>query len=406
MRVLVLSALFPPNVIGGAEMSAYNLAAWMGDHGCEVAVLTSCAAGQEEVHGERVSNYRLWRLRTPHIYPVRSFPSAPSVLKPIWHAQDHFDPRNALRLGDIIDEYKPDIVNIHYLQGLGYNLLDLLAERGSAVMYYLHDIGLSCVRMSMYRRGANCITQCGMCRFSTDIKRRKIDKIARIGLCSPSLANLERVVSLLDRPNIKRRVVPNANRYPAPTNTRTESDIVRFLYVGRIHPQKGIDVIIDAAERLARQRRFSLTIVGGGPDESRLTARCELMTWCKFTGNVPQQEVSNLMNSHDLLLLPSVWLENSPGVAIQALGIGLPVIGSNIGGIPELVDKGVNGALVEPGNVSAWTTAMCDIIDTPDMLKLWRANARNRVPEFSQDYLGTKVISFMKEIIESDGRRI
>src|SRR2546430_14190684 len=59
--------------------------------------------------------------------------------------------------------------------------------------------------------------------------------------------------------------------------------------------------------------------------------------WCRFHGHVAQQQVSNFMQGSDVLCVPSLWQENSPGVVIHALSQGLPVIGSDKGGIPELV---------------------------------------------------------------------
>jgi glycosyltransferase involved in cell wall biosynthesis len=75
------------------------------------------------------------------------------------------------------------------------------------------------------------------------------------------------------------------------------------------------------------------------------------------------QDISNIMVNSDILCIPSIWAENSPGVVIHALSLGLPVIGSDKAGIPELVEDGKNGLLVPPGDMLAWQVALERILD-------------------------------------------
>jgi glycosyltransferase involved in cell wall biosynthesis len=110
------------------------------------------------------------------------------------------------------------------------------------------------------------------------------------------------------------------------------------------------------------------------------------------------QEVANWMAESDLLVVPSIWLENSPGVVIQALGVSLPVMGSDKGGIPELITNGENGVLVPPGDVAAWRAAFKAILDDPSRLDTYRSNAGRRFSEFDQDTIGKRVVAFFETI--------
>jgi glycosyltransferase involved in cell wall biosynthesis len=178
----------------------------------------------------------------------------------------------------------------------------------------------------------------------------------------------------------------------------SDSRTIRLLYVGRLHESKGIYVLAEALEPLAKEYDFTLTLVGTGPSADDLKQRYGHHDWVKFTGHVSMEAVADWMADSDLLLVPSIWLENSPGVIIQALGASLPVMGSDKGGIPELVINGENGVLVPPGDVDAWHNALRNIFEEPSQLELFRNNARRRAHEFEQDALGNSLVAFFETV--------
>ncbi|ODT15901.1 MAG: hypothetical protein ABS35_30065 [Kaistia sp. SCN 65-12] len=398
MRILVVAALFPPNALGGAEISAANLSHWLAARGHEVGVVTAARRGERELQGVMVDGLRIWRLRTPHLYPPDEASRQPTWKKPLWHLQDHFDPRNRRRIAAVLDAFKPDFVNLHIVQGLGYNALAEIVRRDLPTLYFLHDLGLACIRMSMFRRGANCGRPCAACRVSGAYKRALIRRFARVGFCSPSRTNLAAVAALApirDRPHI---AIPNANHYPPPARSWQPSARVRLLYVGRLHPSKGVALLIEAVAALVGEHRLSLDIVGDGAEATLLRALHPDAEWLRFHGHVDPAAVADHMAEADLLCVPSLWRENWPGVVVQALGIGLPVLGSRIGGIPELIEPGVTGELVEAGDRDGWIAALRAVLVDPGRLTVWRRNAEATRHRFDQDELGGRLVAFMGEI--------
>lgn len=123
---------------------------------------------------------------------------------------------------------------------------------------------------------------------------------------------------------------------------------------GRLVEDKGLSVLIKAA---AMTQGVKYHIFGDGPEKqalSRMVADKKLGDTVKIHGFVP--EVENLMNAMDAIAIPSLWAEAFPYAALEALSIGVPVIASKIGGLPELVRDGVNGLLFEAGNVEGFIT--------------------------------------------------
>ncbi|HEV7286530.1 MAG TPA: glycosyltransferase [Kaistia sp.] len=401
MRILVVAALYPPDSRGGAENSAANLTRWLARQGHEMAVLTTAGSPAEELHGVEVDGIRIWRLRTAHLYPARDAPVAALWKKPIWHLQDHVDPRNPRLVAKVIEAFRPDFVNVHFVQGIGYNALTEIAGAGLPTLFLLHDLGLACMRMSMFRDGANCARQCPGCRISSRYKAALIARFERIGFCSPSRTNLATLSALFPIARYPRISIPNPNLYDRPDLPRRASDLVRLLYVGRMHRSKGVELLLEAAEALAATHRFQLTIVGGGPEAARLQGRYRPSAWLRFAGHVPEVAVSGYMRDADLLCVPSLWQENWPGVAVRALELGLPVLGSRIGGLPELIDPGQTGDLVPAGDRAAWIAALRRVLENPMELARWQRNAEATQGRFDQDRLGERMLAFMATIAGS-----
>ena len=401
MRVLVISTLFPPNVIGGAEISAWNLARWLKSQGHEVGVVTTAnLPGEAEDDVVDKDGLRVWRIWMPRRYAAANHIDRPKPQKMLWHLQDHLDPRNRRLVEKVIDAFQPEFVNIHLLAGIGFNILSSLAKRDLPVMFALHDLAVICLRSSMFKEGRECRTRCATCIASSWWKQHLIAKVRRLGFYSPSSANLETVEAHFPLHRYLTLVAPNPNRYPEPTVTSAPSEKVRFLYVGRIHPTKGVETLLAAADSLAERHDFSLTIVGEGPSAAGLRNSYGDRSWVHFTGRVPQEEVSNWMVASDVLCIPSIWAENSPGVAINALNCRLAILGSNKGGIPELVHHEDNGLLVEAGDVPAWAKAMERLIEDRQGLETMRENAAQRATAFHPATLAEKLYRFMLSIAE------
>jgi glycosyltransferase involved in cell wall biosynthesis len=395
-RVLIVSSLFPPEVLGGAEQSAYSFAKMFQRLGYEVGVLTTTGTPSAATRRTVIDGLLTWRVVMPRPYAMIDFPNAPARKKPFWHLQDHFDPRNASIVARILDEFRPDLVNIHLVQGLGYNALNEIAKRRLPVYFVLHDLGLACIRMNMFVGGRSCTKQCGACRLSSAYKQSILRRQTRVSFCSPSRANLERLGNFVPLSSYRTAVILNPNQYPPASVARSPSEVVRILYVGRLHKAKGIELLLQAAATLAPTYQFRLTIVGQGPEEAALRATYEANRWCSFAGFVTQSEISNYIANSDVICVPSVWEENSPGTLIHALSQGLPALGSNFGGIPELIEHGVTGQLVD-ATQSAWVDALGAVLRDRSVLDAWRANLSTRRTEFDITTISRKHDAFVRE---------
>ena len=160
-------------------------------------------------------------------------------------------------------------------------------------------------------------------------------------------------------------------RVQEPVNERVRGDTLRIGYVGTLVWHKGVHVLIDAM-RLLKATRCELKIFGSldvFPDYAAdLRRRAEGLP-VHFMGSFDADRAHAVYAGIDVLVVPSLWLENSPLVIHEAFAAGVPVVGARIGGIGGLLRDGWNGLLYEPRSSSALAAALRGLIDRPERVK-------------------------------------
>jgi len=170
-------------------------------------------------------------------------------------------------------------------------------------------------------------------------------------------------LALCTSPDLRYTVVPNGVDlslfHPAAMVTPRGATPIRCLAVARLIERKGLGDLLRALALLERGR-FQLEIVGGGSDEQSLRHLAEELGVARevhFVGPLPRAEVARRYRDADLFTLPSS-AEAFGNVFAEALASGLPIVSNAIGGIPDLVEHGTNGLLVQPGDINGLAGAI------------------------------------------------
>ena len=140
----------------------------------------------------------------------------------------------------------------------------------------------------------------------------------------------------------------------------------RLLYVGRLSASKGLPILLDSLVTLKDiYPELILTVVGDGEDRSMITARVEqlgLQTQVKFVGYQSQTEVRQHLQQSNIFVLPS-FAEGIPVVLMEAMAARLPVIATQIAGVSELVEDGVNGYVIPPGEPNVLASRLAQLLE-------------------------------------------
>jgi glycosyltransferase involved in cell wall biosynthesis len=382
MRVLLLNYEYPPYG-GGAGVASEALARTLASRGVTVDVVT---AGEEsscestvmwdgEAPEEGVLNVHRVRCRRTSVheagmgdaasYLVAALPLVRRLLSTEQYDAAHFFfslPTGAmipfLNLGKT-----PVLVSLRGSDVPGYDSHNHKLERA-------HRVLLPFTRW-IWRRADRVVPVC--------------ESLGRMAL---------RTLSDLDY-----TVVPNGvdlTRFsPRPARADRRPGPIRCLAVARLVERKGLDHLIRAIASLERGR-YELEIVGTGPDEHslrELAARFGLDGLVKFSGSLDRDSVARRYREADLFTLASVE-EAFGNVFAEALASGLPIIGSNIGGIPELVEHGRNGLLVPPRDPLALAAAIHQLGENPTLrAEMGRRNRADAEANLSWDRIGTRYLS-------------
>jgi glycosyltransferase involved in cell wall biosynthesis len=153
-----------------------------------------------------------------------------------------------------------------------------------------------------------------------------------------------------------------------------------LLYVGRLHRVKGLEFLFDAMNGLENN---TLHVIGDGPLRESLEARVNGRD-IRFMGRLSQDEVRQVMAESRVLILPSLS-EALPNVLLEAMSVGLPAVVTRVGGIPDLVEDGESGLLVEPGNADQIRSAVRRLESDRVLWRRISRNSQEKVQAFSWD---------------------
>src|SRR5215212_782308 len=154
------------------------------------------------------------------------------------------------------------------------------------------------------------------------------------------------------------------------------------LFVGRLSPEKGVDTLLSAWERLSG--RVPLKIVGEGPLSDRVLEASRRLDGVDWLGRQSSEQVITLMKEAQMLILPSIWYESFPVVIAEAYAVGLPIVASNLGTMSSLIKADRTGLRFNPGDPDDLATQVEKALSCPSKLARMRRGAR---AEFVAKYM-------------------
>jgi glycosyltransferase involved in cell wall biosynthesis len=161
----------------------------------------------------------------------------------------------------------------------------------------------------------------------------------------------------------------------------------KLIFVGGLKKGKGVNYLIKAMPHIIDKiPDASLDIVGDGGERdefTKLVNDLKLQNKIKFLGWVNNENIRNIYKNADIVVIPSIWPENLPMVCIEAMSVGRPLVGTNIGGIPELIENGKTGFLVDHGNSKQIAERVIELFSNRELMEEMGKNARIKAEQFS-----------------------
>jgi glycosyltransferase involved in cell wall biosynthesis len=318
----------------------------------------------------------------------------------------------------VIRDFAPQVVHLGMILTQASPAI-LPVVRGRAVLWYVNEyravcpkgtrslpdgrpcslaVGLSCLREGCFRAHglAPRLVQLALVRRW----RTAVDLVV-----SPSRA----FAGVLERHGVAvDAVVPHGVRVP-PLRPRMRAGEPVIGFAGRLIPEKGVSVLIDAlAELPSHLSRVRLWVAGDGPIRGGLedqARRLGLADRVEFLGHLPREEIERRFASISIQVVPSVWAEPYGLVTAEAMARGTPVMATAVGATPELIDDGRTGYLVPPGDAVALGRRLAGVLGDPAGMDLVATAARAAVADSSLGLMTDRLVALYRGMLNPTCRQ-
>lgn len=328
----------------------------------------------------------------------------------------------ARRISALIEAARPQVAHAHNIyHHLSPSVLVELRRRQIPVVMTLHDLKLACPAYKMYTGDAIC-EACRGGALRHVVKNRCIKNSAAMSALVWLESTVHQALELYQR-NVTRFVVPS--RFFLDKFAQWGIDTSRFVYIpnsidvdampmqgpsgntfvylGRLVPEKGVATLIKAAARA----RVPLRIIGTGSEEPQLRAlAAQVGGETEFLGYLTGAALRSALAGTRAVVVPSEWYENAPLSVMEAAALGLPVLGADIGGIPELIRHGQTGFVFQSGSVDALAALLEQVQGLPlTTLRTMGAAAREWMQtDFSPTAYRERMLSLYAQLgVKVDG---
>lgn len=436
MKILHLPVAFPPYVTGGREIYTLSLAKALQALGTENHI---CYHQNPNII-EPIGDYDFEALR------VEVLPPIPDLLHRISAYSREY--KSIPGFENYLDELQPDVVHFHdHLAGASLSHLKIVKKKGIQAVYTYHTPGQSCSRGNLrYKNTEICdgkllVNRCTYCRLvdtgygssvarvlsqvpinfvSTDAQHPLWRGLSARNMTKIFIDSFHQQIQLFDKVHVHAdwiqemlllNKVPKEKLFFGRTAGRTDAlppvfkhyttdSILHFAFVGRSDFVKGIHILIAAVKLLPIDAPLKIHFLGPHwENEYGQQQWASVQDDTRFVAPtfIPNDQLLHTLNTLDGLIVPSIWLETGPLSVYDAFAAGVPVIGSNLGGIKELVNDGVNGCLFEAENPTAIATILTQLIENPDLINNWKLNISQYKHRTMQD-LGKELLNLYQNL--------
>lgn len=378
MKICFISNLYPPFMLGGAEISVKIVAEGLVKRGHEVfAITTSPNRKRTE---ETINGVKIYRINLFNLYPMYTHQEQPAWIKPIWHVIDLWNPFAYFTVKRILKAEMPAVVHINNFKGLSLSVFSAVKQLNLPLIFTAHDFSLLCPRANLlHGSGEICTRPSRWCTLYRRIQNYLVENKPDL-VTAPSQFALDTLKASGLFEAVETVKVPNAIEIDNESEKK-DYGTLDILYVGSLSRHKGVHLLLNAFKAL-KSDNIRLHIVGSGKDEVEFKNLAGSDSRIGFYGFKEGVELLQLYRKANITIVPSLCYDNSPMVIYESLMNGTPVIGSRIGGIPELVEEGYNGILFEAGNAGGLQAILERVTQNTGELKRLEAGALVSMEEY------------------------
>lgn len=375
MKILIVNYVFWPNQSGGSQISTKILAEKLVEHGHSVTVLTC----DNREHVEYHNGVCIYYLKVSD-----NFLNLPlNYTRLYYRVLELYNIFLIKKVHQTIKSIAPDVIHTNCIQILSISVFDIAAKLKIPIIHTARDFHLICPH-SMIRDNVACSSFCLSCKFYSFLRKRHIRKITSFVSISKFMMRTHEERNLFSD-KIHKYVVYNS----VPDNlewNQNSNQCLSIGYMGRITKDKGIELLLDSFCRIEK-KELTLIIAGDGNcDYVKKLKQKYSSKRIKWMGIMNQNE---FYRSIDLLVVPSLWQEPFGRVVVEAIYANRPVLVSNRGGMPEILNKIPFGDIFNVEDPDSLYNKLNEIIKDQKLYQsFFKADRQTKI--FSNEYVTSK----------------
>jgi len=357
MKIVLINNIYLPEGSGGAEQVVRESAQRLAKEGHAVTIIVP---GKKRSMTKEENESTVIRFKARHLFFYSDASKYPWFYRLLWHSFDLINVATFFQIKQELKKIGPDKVICHNLKGIGYLVPAAIRALSIPFELYLHDVQLSIPSgVLLYGEEKRFIHNGVFQKIYEWFTRSLIGSPDSV--ISPSAWLLHyyqrkgffkhsktTVLTLPDELITNKKIADSIERFYQKIK---QGKTVRCVYIGKLEAFKGVLWLATLWSKLPS--KYSLSIYGSGSLADQLNTIAQKDKRIHCSGFIQHDNITRGLYEYDMLIIPSLCYENRPETIIDALRSSIPVIASNIGGIPEIVKKGKTGFLFEPGNEKA-----------------------------------------------------
>jgi glycosyltransferase involved in cell wall biosynthesis len=359
MNILLVNTFYFPDILGGAEVSVQKLAEQLSRKGHKVSVLCTSTKDSKEL----INGVNIIRIKINNLYAPIESTKQPIFKKVMYRILDNYNILNIGKISNVIKELDPDIIHTNNIYGISPIVWKVARQLNIPIVHTLRDYYL------LYPFG-NLSQETGDYKHNLYAKiHRFIHRILSTNIdfvTAPSKFTLKRFLEDSFFRNIDKKVVFNAidfnadhveEWYNQKLKRLMSEGSTKFVYLGTLGKHKGVDLLLNAFHQI-EDHSIELHIAGKGPLQQLVEKYSIKDSRISYHGFLNERQIKDLLLDCHILIVPSIWYEPFGRVVIDAYKYGLPVIGSDIGGISEIIKHQETGLLIKPRSTDDLVSAI------------------------------------------------
>jgi glycosyltransferase involved in cell wall biosynthesis len=393
MKVMIVNSLYWPNIIGGAEKSTQIIAENLKKSGIETVVVT--VSDKEKV--DYVNGVKVYYVYHSSVYWSYYSKTKKAFIRALWHIASLYNFSILERIDRILKKERPDVVNTNNLSEFSVGIWKVIKKNNIPIVHTLRDFSLVCPRATLFKGNDICRRKNLICILMLNF-RRLFSKYVDSVVGNSNFVLNEHIDSGFFKDSKKYVVYNSLETEVINPDIKKTGEKLNFGFIGHMSFHKGIEFLLKVFKEnnIGELHVFGKGVTSWYEKYLEEKYKSEKIIFHGF------QKTKEAFKMIDILIVPSLWNDPLPRVIYEAYSYGVPVIGSDRGGIPEIIDTGKTGFIFKAESEEGLLSKINMFKEDPGVISEMDPYCLKKAEDFLPEKVLKKYMNIYEEASKKD----